>query len=68
MKFRRAELNVSTMLIIYKIDYLIKKLTFKQKTVYLKHIDTHKQILLRKSSKYVICKKIAEFISMRDLY
>jgi hypothetical protein len=61
------ELNLPIMLLGFKIDSLVKSLTEEQKMVYLKQIDTYKQIFLSKSAKFLTDEQVSEFLSMLDV-
>lgn len=61
------ELNLAIMLLGFKIDALVKSLTEEQKMVYLKQIDTYKQIFLNKSATFLSDEQVSEFLSMLDV-
>ena len=61
------ELNLAIMLLGFKIDALVKSLTEAQKIVYLKQIDTYKQIFLNKSATFLSDEQVSEFLSMLDV-
>ncbi len=61
------EINLSIMMISFKIDALIKSLSTEQKGIYIDVISEHKRTFLDGVAKHLPEDRVLEFLSMLDV-